>query len=249
LRRIDLSSLVGKVFNRLTVIKYAYNNADMSRVWECRCSCGNLSYVSTHNLNSGNSGSCGCLQKEMAKLGTQKLKKYNKYDLTGDFGVGWTSNTNNEFYFDLEDYDKIKDYCWRFHYGYIETNIFSVQTKLHRFVMGVTDKNIEVDHISHKTYDNRKSELRAVTKTKNQANRVTQINNISGVKGVSWEKRLDKWKAYLNINKKHIYLGVFSNLEDAIKVRKDAEVEYQREYSYDNSMLQNKGNEASDYTT
>ena len=38
--------------------------------------------------------------------------KYNKYDLLGSFGVGWTTNTNKEFWFDLEDYDKIKDYCW-----------------------------------------------------------------------------------------------------------------------------------------
>ena len=33
-------------------------------------------------------------------------KKSNIYDLSGEYGVGWTSNTNEEFYFDLEDYDK-----------------------------------------------------------------------------------------------------------------------------------------------
>ena len=44
-------------------------------------------------------------------------KKYNKYDLSGEYGIGWTSNTNQEFYFDLEDYDKIKDYCWIYNKG------------------------------------------------------------------------------------------------------------------------------------
>ena len=39
-------------------------------------------------------------------------KKSNIYDLSGEYGIGRASNTNQEFYFDLEDYDKIKDYCW-----------------------------------------------------------------------------------------------------------------------------------------
>ena len=38
-------------------------------------------------------------------------KKYNKYDLTGKFGIGYTSK-GEEFYFDLEDYDKIKNHLW-----------------------------------------------------------------------------------------------------------------------------------------
>ena len=36
----------------------------------------------------------------------------NKYDLSGEYGIGWTHNTEHEFYFDLEDYDIIKYYCW-----------------------------------------------------------------------------------------------------------------------------------------
>ena len=44
-------------------------------------------------------------------------KKYNWYDLSGEFGIGFTQN-DILFYFDLEDYDKIKNYCWRFNeYG------------------------------------------------------------------------------------------------------------------------------------
>lgn len=38
-------------------------------------------------------------------------KKYNAYDLTKDYGKGYTLD-GVEFIFDLEDYDKIKDYCW-----------------------------------------------------------------------------------------------------------------------------------------
>lgn len=44
-------------------------------------------------------------------------KKYNRYDLNlkdehGLYGVGYCFNTGHEFYFDMDDYDKIKDYCW-----------------------------------------------------------------------------------------------------------------------------------------
>ena len=47
--------------------------------------------------------SCGCMLHDI---------KGNKYDLNREYGIGWTSNTNQEFYFDLEDYDKIKNYTW-----------------------------------------------------------------------------------------------------------------------------------------
>lgn len=40
-------------------------------------------------------------------------KQYNRYDLSGEFGKGWT-NKEEEFWFDLEDFDKIKNYCWHF---------------------------------------------------------------------------------------------------------------------------------------
>lgn len=52
------------------------------------------------------------------------------------------------------------------------------------------------------------------------------INNTSGVKGVSWNKEKHKWDAYINVNKKRIYLGRFSFKEDAIAARKHAEEIY-----------------------
>lgn len=54
--RIDIT---GKQFGRLTVIKY---NGDSE--WLCQCDCGNKVSVKTYNLNSGNTKSCGCLQKD-----------------------------------------------------------------------------------------------------------------------------------------------------------------------------------------
>lgn len=51
-------------------------------------------------------------------------------------------------------------------------------------------------------------------------------NNKSGVKGVSWNKRFNKWNAQICLKGKVKNLGYFLNLEDAIKARKDAEEKY-----------------------
>lgn len=44
--------------------------------------------------------------------------------------------------------------------------------------------------------------------------------------GVSFYKRIDKWRAYLSTDKKDYFLGNFINFEDAVKARKDAELKY-----------------------
>lgn len=43
-------------------------------MWLCKCECGNTITVSTHQLNSGNTRSCGCLQKEAAANNGRKAK-------------------------------------------------------------------------------------------------------------------------------------------------------------------------------
>ena len=56
-------NLVGQQFNRLTVIERVENRNKIV-YWKCKCSCGNIVEVSSWNLRSGHTQSCGCLQKE-----------------------------------------------------------------------------------------------------------------------------------------------------------------------------------------
>ena len=51
-------------------------------------------------------------------------------------------------------------------------------------------------------------------------------NNTSGVKGVSWNTKKQKWRAEIGFKKQKIYLGLFSTLEAAAKARALAEEEY-----------------------
>ena len=45
---------------------------------------------------------------DLAEYSKLYHKKYNTYDLSGEYGIGY-SNSGKEFYFDLDDYDLIKE--------------------------------------------------------------------------------------------------------------------------------------------
>lgn len=169
-------------------------------------------------------------------------KKYNTYDLSGEFGIGYTSK-GEEFWFDLEDYDIIKNYCWyKDKKGYVvSTDSKTRKTILfHRIITNCPDGYIP-DHILGKEtrYNNRKSNLRIVTKQQNGMNSALSENNTSGVTGVKWHSRDNIWEACITVNYKRIYLGRYNKFEDAVKARKEAEEKYFGEYSYDNSQSYN----------
>jgi hypothetical protein len=146
--------------------------------------------------------------------------------LSGEYGIGWTDK-GKEFYFDLEDYDKIKDYYWSECKGYICTSDCGM--RMHRLILEVDDKSKDVDHRDHNKTNNRKSNLRICTRSQNSMNR-------QNVVGVFWDKSRNKWLAQIKKNYKTIHLGRFDKFEDALKSRKEAEEKYFGEYSYDNSI-------------
>ena len=171
-------------------------------------------------------------------------KKYNTYDLSGDYGVGFTFNYDsygrNEFYFDLEDYDKIKNYCWHFTQGdYVRARDGKNKThiKLHNIIMPTENGHI-ADHIHGKESrnDNRKQNLRVVNKSQNGINSDYSKRNTSGVIGVYWKKEICRWYAMITVNRKTIHLGYYNLFDDAVKARKEAEEKYFGEFSYENSQ-------------
>ena len=204
-----LKDLKGQRFGRLVVIERAENfilpSGQPQTAWLCQCDCGNILKTRSFSLTNGTTKSCGCLAKE---LRVARMKKYNTYDLSGEYGIGYTSK-GEEFYFDLEDYDKIKDYCWNKHKEYITTRNVSGYILFHRLVMGISDENIAVDHINHNKSDNRKNNLRFVTDSQNSMNRCISSHNTSGITGVN--KCNGKWTARIGVNTKRIFLGNYDN--------------------------------------
>ena len=84
----------------------------------------------------------------------------------------------------------------------------------------------QIDHVNGVRTDNRVSNLRAVSNRENQRNSKMSSRNTSGVCGVYWHKSLSKWVARINTSGKREFLGHFDIIEEATKVRKEAEVKY-----------------------
>jgi hypothetical protein len=74
----------------------------------------------------------------------------------------------------------------------------------------------QIDHINFNRIDNRFDNLREATNSQNQGNRGIQKNNTSGFKGVRWNISAKKWRSQIYINNKHIYLGGFDSINDAV---------------------------------
>jgi hypothetical protein len=81
----------------------------------------------------------------------------------------------------------------------------------------------EVDHVNGVRHDNRWANLRAVTARENMKNRQLSKNNTSGIIGVGWHSRSNKWQAYIAIDGALHHLGRFSDKSAAINARKEAE--------------------------
>lgn len=82
----------------------------------------------------------------------------------------------------------------------------------------------QVDHIDRDKSNNSIFNLRSVTKTENSRNYPRIVTNTSGQTGVSYKKREKLWYAYIHDNG-HVPLGYFRDKADAVRARKDAEVQ------------------------
>lgn len=216
--------------SRLTVIcqveDYVAPNGRRTAQWLCKCSCSESKNIIVRgsNIKHGKTKSCGCMSKE-----ARFTKKYNTYDYSKEYGVGFCSNTGSEFYFDWEDFDKIKEYTWYEHvsnnglYHAVETNDTN-NNKLMR--MSQLIKGNGYDHKNRNPLDNRKENLRKATAQENAINRTKQKNNTSGFTGVFWHKQSNKWRARIKVNGKEIHIGSFVNKNDAIIARLKAEMKY-----------------------
>ena len=112
--------------------------------------------------------------------------------------------------------------------GYLTIGLDGQQYKAHRVAWvlytGEWPKGF-IDHINGVKTDNRRENLREATQTQNSQNR-RKAKGISGVVGVSWDNRTQKWNPSIKVNGVKKHLGLFSDLDDAIAARKQAEVKY-----------------------
>lgn len=84
----------------------------------------------------------------------------------------------------------------------------------------------EIDHINGIPSDNRLVNLREVNHVENLQNQKIPSDNKSGHIGVSWNRHRNKWISRISVDGKYLYLGLFSNKEDAVISRSKAETQY-----------------------
>ena len=143
----------------------------------------------------------------------------------------------NSVLLDLEDYSKVSKYHWL---KDPSNNYWRCTRKtkehgrmlLHRFIMGMPSRSVVVDHKFHNLDDCRKSQLRCCSQTENMHNSYFDVSKSkSGHRGITLTPK-GKFQARIWLNDKMIYLGTFDKLEEAIKIREEAEIKYFGEYSY-----------------
>lgn len=224
----------GDKFGKLIALEVVGKAKNRNLIWKCKCDCGNIINVCSTSLSSGNTKSCGCLKKESAVKRGISSRILNKYDLSGEYGVGFATN-GEQFYFDKEDYELIKNYTWSINdSGYVVSNPLGKWIRMHILIMNRIDANDEkdIDHINHNQKDNRKENLRIIEHFQNITYCKTYLNNTSGRKGVYWDKSKNRWVVYITYNKKTHFIGRYENFEDAVKAREEAEQKIHGEFHY-----------------
>ena len=115
---------------------------------------------------------------------------------------------------------------WKKHNGYLYCWYEGKRKLHHRFIWeqahGPVPSGSEIDHINGVRTDNRLENLRLVTRQENMQNTKIYNTNKSGVTGVSWCKRKQRWRAVIMGDAKQTHLGYFGEWFEAVCARMSA---------------------------
>jgi hypothetical protein len=89
----------------------------------------------------------------------------------------------------------------------------------------------DVDHEDTNRSNNVWTNLRHATNAENAHNSKTPTHNTSGIKGVHWHRKACKWVAMISVNRKSMYLGLFSHIDDARIAVEQARIKYHGEFA------------------
>lgn len=217
-------NFIGMRFGMLVASKRVASGKHGHAIWECKCDCGNVVDIRAENLKRGKKD-CGCVLEKARKNGINQgyLKTIMHYcPDTGEFS--WLKNNNSN---SIKIGDKV-GFVKKTRTGniYMSTSIHQSEYLLHRlawlYITGEFPKN-NIDHINGCGTDNRFINLRDVDQSENNRNKKLFVTNSSGISGVVWVRRINKWFAGIHVNSKQKSLGYFDNIFDAACARKIAE--------------------------
>lgn len=138
---------------------------------------------------------------------------------------------------DDQDFDYLNQWKWFAQYDKRSNSFYCMRwrgekdgegtrhIRMHRAIL-MAKKGEMVDHINHRTLDNRRENLRICDSLINNHNSGMPKTNKSGFVGVCFDTNRKKWKAFLHDKNKIVNLGRFEMKEEAIEARQKANIIY-----------------------
>lgn len=193
--------LTGRRFGRLTVL-HRVENRNGRVCWACRCDCGTMHVVTAHDLKEGRVKSCGCLFRKtgrgMIDLKGQRYGRLTVVEMT-------------------ERRDKRGSVIWRCRCDCGGEICVSENGLVHGNYRscGCLKKEIQKD-IYQQLHFIDGTCLEMLEKRKHRK------DNTSGFRGVSRMKN-GRYRVYIGFKGKRYYIGYFSDYQDAVTARLQAE--------------------------
>lgn len=133
-------------------------------------------------------------------------------------------------------YEYLNQYTWHFttcrRGGYASRCLSGVTRKIfmHQEILILENVDIprgmEIDHKDRDKLNNQMSNLRVVTRSINALNRGARVDSQSGIQGVNWDHKSNKWRSRIQGRFGRINLGMYVSFDEAVKVRFAAEVRF-----------------------
>ena len=194
------ADLTGRVYGRLTVLERAPNKNSLV-MWKCRCSCGQITTASSHDLNIGLKKSCGCLRKESSRKLDITGNRYGK--LVALYPTGKTEESGSMLWRCRCDCGNEVDVSVS---SLNKGNNKSCGCLKKEYQKLVHDRLHLIDGTCIEWLDGRKS----------------RSDNTSGFRGV-FRKKSGKYSVSIGFKKKIYYIGTFEEYSDAVDARLRAE--------------------------
>jgi len=117
-----------------------------------------------------------------------------------------------------------------------KSKLYQVHRIVYYLHYKVNIDNFQIDHINNNRADNNINNLRLVTNQENCWNKQKQKQCSSKYKGVSWDKKINKWKAQICVKYKKIHLGFYDLETEAAIAYNNAAIKHYSNFALINNV-------------
>lgn len=196
---------VGEKYGRLTIIEKlpsVVKSGQTRSLFKCRCDCGKIVNV-TGDALGWSVNSCGCLQEETRKKIIPEGTRFGRLQVKG-----------------IDHLEKGRGYYYKCECECGNSTVVRGDALRDGTTLSCGCYHDELFRTHKPNYSEMFVEGTHIGKIK--SNKVAK-NSTSGVKGVTWHSRSNKWQARIQFKGKTYHLGYFDNIEKAAEARKQAE--------------------------